>query len=94
MFITDFTKALKPDFYLRDTRTIALELLGKVMVKIDGKDILAGRIVETEAYLPGIDLSSHAFNGRTKRNLPMFENGGILYVYKSYGIHNGINIVT
>ncbi len=52
------------------------------------------QIVETEAYLSKDDLSCHASVGKTKRNAPMFENGGILYVYKIYGIHHCINFVT
>lgn len=51
-------------------------------------------IVETEAYIPFGDESNHSARGKTDRNAAMHEQGGILYVYKIYGIHNCINVVT
>ena len=39
------------------------------------------------------DSACHAFNGKTARNAPMFEAGGILYVYLCYGLHNLCNVV-
>lgn len=83
------------NFYLQSTEQVAVQLLNKILVKCE-KDgtILAGKIVETEAYLGKDDAASHSFVGVTERNRPMFEKGGILYVYRSYGIHHCINIVT
>lgn len=92
-FRPDFSKSLKKKFYLNDTETLAKLLVGKVLVKRTRKGTLAARIVETEAYLSEGDLSSHSAQGLTKRNAPMFESGGILYVYKIYGIHRCLNIV-
>ena len=90
----DFKKALGFSFFQREPEIVAKELLGKILVKKSGQKTLASRIVETEAYLSDGDLSCHAAVGKTTRNAPMFEAGGILYVYKIYGVHHCINFVT
>lgn len=82
------------DFYLRDTVEVARELLGKVFVRETDAGILAVKIVETEAYSPFGDDANHSARGRTPRNAMMHEPGGILYVYKIYGIHYCVNVVT
>jgi DNA-3-methyladenine glycosylase len=80
-------------FYTQRTLTVAKELLGKIFIrKVNGK-ILSGMIVETEAYLYN-DPASHAFRGLTERNKPMFNIGGFLYVYFTYGMHYCANVVT
>ncbi|HUI30414.1 MAG TPA: DNA-3-methyladenine glycosylase [Candidatus Acidoferrales bacterium] len=84
---------LPPKFFQRDTLELVPEILGKVLVrKIRGK-MLSGRIVEIEAYI-GNDPASHAANGMTERNKVMFEDGGLSYVYFTYGMHFCFNIVT
>lgn len=87
---------LPESFYTRnDVVQIARELLGKILVsRFDGV-LTAGRIVETEAYNGVIDRASHAFGGRrTKRTEVMYANGGIAYVYFTYGMHHLFNVVT
>lgn len=87
-------KKLNRSFYQRDVLTVAVELLGKILVKADSPEIMAGRIVEVEAYDGSIDEAAHTFRGKTKRNEIMFKTGGYFYVYFTYGAHFCCNIVT
>ena len=85
---------LPRSFFLRSTLTVAKDLPGKYLVRRIGRKYLIGKIVEVEAYLGELDPASHAFRGRTKRNDVMFERGGHLYVYFTYGMHFCCNVVT
>src|SRR5512146_1802761 len=87
-------KKLGYSFYNRDLLVVARELLGKIIVKTDGKKLLAGKIVEVEAYDGRVDEAAHTFIGKTKRNEIMFGTGGYFYVYFTYGAHFCCNIVT
>ena len=90
----DFKEKLPTAFYLNDTRYVAKKLIGKILVKKETKTLYAGRIVETEAYKEKNDGAAHSFNGKTERNKVMFEQGGVLYVYFTYGAHFCCNVVT
>ncbi len=84
--------ALGPDFFARTPRGVARELLGKVLVRRDETDLLAGRIVETEAYLGTNDLAAHAAAGNTARNAVLFGPPGHAYIYFIYGNHYCLNV--
>jgi DNA-3-methyladenine glycosylase len=88
--------ALPPSWYARPAEQVARDLLGAVLVStIDGIET-AGRIVETEAYIGPHDAASHAADriGRTARNASMFGAPGTAYVYRIYGVHWCLNVVT
>lgn len=85
---------LKKDFYTGDVNTVAKNLLGKIFVHNIGIKKLSGIIVEVEAYDGSVDKAAHTYIGKTKRNEIMFEEGGFLYVYFTYGAHFCSNIVT
>jgi DNA-3-methyladenine glycosylase len=73
--------------------TIALArfLIGKLIVHDSPEGRTSGRIVETEAYVPG-DASSHAFRGPSRRNGSMFLERGHAYVYFTYGMWHCLNV--
>lgn len=85
---------LDRSFYQKPTLEVARNLLGKVLVRrLNGRN-LAGKIVETEAYVGPHDLACHASKGKTKRTSIMFEEGGYAYVYMIYGFYFCLNAVT
>jgi DNA-3-methyladenine glycosylase len=83
---------LKADFFNRDPRRVARALLGKLLIRKTPRGILAGRIVETEAYLGQGDAAAHAAAGRTPRNAVLFGPPGHAYVYFIYGTHYCLNV--
>ncbi len=86
-------ESLPRSFYERDTVKVARELLGKVFICTLPDQPIMGRIVETEAYRSD-DPACHAYRGMTPRTRALFGPVGHTYVYRSYGIHWCVNIVS
>ena len=84
---------LSLDFYRREVREVARDLLGMHLVTLLRGKRTAGLIVETEAYLPQGDSACHGSKKRTPRTEVMFAAGGVAYVYP---IHARVcfNVVT
>jgi len=83
---------LKAAFFNRDSRRVAQSLLGKLLIRKTSRGILAGRIVETEAYLGENDAAAHVAAGKTARNAVLFGPPGYAYVYFIYGNHYCLNV--
>ena len=83
---------LKAEFFNRDPPRVARALLGKLLVRKTPGGLLAGRIVETEAYLGQGDAAAHTAAGRTARNSVLFGPPGHAYVYFIYGNYYCLNV--
>ncbi len=79
-------------FFSHDPRKVSREILGKLLVRRNGKNPLVARIVEVEAYLGTGDPAAHAASGRTARNAVLFGPPGHAYVYFIYGNHYCFNV--
>jgi len=88
----DNLAVLKAAFFNRDPRRVARSLLGKLLIRKTPHGILAGRVVETEAYLGQGDAAAHSAVGRTPRNAVLFGPPGHAYVYFIYGNHYCLNV--
>jgi len=87
-------EVLPRSFYARPTISVAIDLLGKVLLHNMPDKVVAGKIVETEAYLGGLDDACHASHGKTQRTKIFWGYPGVAYVYVNYGIHYCLNVIT
>jgi DNA-3-methyladenine glycosylase len=87
-------RILSYTYFNRPTLTVARSLLGKYLVRENGKGTVAGKIIEVEAYVGPQDLACHASKGRTPRTEVLFSSPGIAYVYLIYGMYHCLNVVT
>lgn len=77
-----------------DVLAVAQRLLGCRVLTEFGDEPTVVMLTEVEAYRGDQDPASHAFRGMTDRNRSMFGPPGTLYVYRSYGLHWCMNVVT
>lgn len=93
---------LNRNYFKKNAVDLAMDLLGKYLVynikKLERpnykKDILIGKIVETEAYMGFYDKGAHTYNGRrTERTEAMYGEAGHAYIYLIYGMYNCLNVV-
>ena len=89
-------RLLERAFFEASPEQVAPSLLGKLLVAQSASGVLAGRIVETEAYLgphnQPPDPAAHAFRGATPRNQVLFGPAAHAYVYSIYGRYFCMNV--
>jgi DNA-3-methyladenine glycosylase len=87
---------LPREFFEASPEQVAPRLLGKVLAHATAGGVLAGRIVEVEAYLgphnQPPDPAAHSYRGPTERNSVLFGPAGHAYVYAIYGRYFCMNI--
>jgi len=81
------------NFFYRHSKLVAPDLIGCYLIKNNKNDLVRGLIVETEAYSQEEE-ACHGYRTTTKSNKSLFGKPGTFYIYKSYGIHHCLNIVT
>jgi DNA-3-methyladenine glycosylase len=85
---------LNREYFARPTVEVARSLIGKYLVRENGRGRIAGKIIEVEAYVGPQDKACHASKGRTKRTEVLFGPPGMSYVYLIYGMYHLLNVVT
>jgi DNA-3-methyladenine glycosylase len=87
-------KVLQQTYFNRPTLKVARSLMGKYLMRRTEQGVMAGLIVEVEAYVGPEDRACHASRGRTPRTDVLFGAPGIAYVYLIYGMYHCLNVVT
>lgn len=85
---------LSKRYFNRPTLIVARSLVGKYLIRENGRGKIAGKIIEVEAYVGCQDKACHASKGRTTRTDVLFGPPGIAYVYFIYGMYHMLNVVT
>jgi len=85
---------LSKRYFNRPTLTVARSLVGKYVVRENGRGRMTGKIIEVEAYVGCQDKACHASKGRTTRTEVLFGPPGMSYVYLIYGMYHMLNVVT
>lgn len=85
---------LTQSYFTRPTLIVARSLIGKYLIRENGRGTIAGKIVEVEAYIGEEDKACHASKGRTARTEVLFGPPGMSYVYLIYGMYHMLNVVT
>ncbi|MFX0042686.1 MAG: DNA-3-methyladenine glycosylase [Candidatus Hodarchaeota archaeon] len=90
-----YNKRLTREFFNRDTKLVAKELLGKYLVRKSQQGFMVGKVIEVEAYLGINDKACHSYEYKmTERTKAMYEKPGTLYVYFVYGMYYCLNVIT
>ncbi|MBK8278070.1 MAG: DNA-3-methyladenine glycosylase [Nitrospira sp.] len=88
------SNVLTQSYFTRPTLIVARSLIGKYLIRENGRGTIAGKIVEVEAYIGEEDKACHASKGRTARTEVLFGPPGMSYVYLIYGMYHMLNVVT
>lgn len=81
-----------PAFLSEPADLAAPQLLGWHLTTQIDDVVTTVELTEVEAYRSD-DPASHSYGGPRGRNVVMFDRPGLLYVYRSYGIHWCANVV-
>lgn len=94
--LAEMGRLLGREFYATHPELVCPRLLGKLLVHRTPAGLIAGRIVEAEAYLgphnDPPDPAAHAHRGPTARNMVLFGPAGHAYVYFIYGKYFCLNV--
>jgi DNA-3-methyladenine glycosylase len=86
------SRLMPREFFERPPRIVAKQVLGKILARVEDGNVLAGRIVEAEAYLGVDDAAAHSASGLTQRTAVLFGPAAHAYVYFTYGMHYCMNV--
>ena len=84
---------INKEFFSRNAKIVAKEILGKVLVRRIGNKEFKARIVETEAYFGENDPSSRASKGKNKISERMWDSPGKILIYNVH-MYKMFNLIT